>query len=130
MKHCHVVIHSSDTNSGRNIAIKNNVSALKKLSNLTHKERKFHLNNWGVDAFKDIKKISQAICKCKKIPRKKLILLKPHKKSIRKIASSSDPEEVKKVLVNQKGGFLFSALGSIIPALIGTVIQAFSPRRK
>ena len=47
---------SSDTNSGRNIAIKNNVSALKKLSNLTHKERKFHLNNWGVDAFKDIKK--------------------------------------------------------------------------
>ena len=47
---------SSDTNSGRNIAIKNNVSALKKLSNLSHKERKFHLNNWGVDAFKDIKK--------------------------------------------------------------------------
>ena len=112
------------------VAFKKNACVLKKLSKLSHEKRKSHLNKWDVDAFKDIKKISQAICKCKKIPLKKLTLLKPHKKSIRKIASSSDPEEVKKVLVNQKGGFLFSALGSIIPALIGTVIQAFSPRRK
>ena len=70
MKHCHVVIHSSDTNSGRNIAIKNNVSALKKLSNLTHKERKFHLNNWGVNAFKDIKKYLKLFVSAKKYPAK------------------------------------------------------------
>ena len=61
----------SNRRSGRNsIAIKNNASALKKLSNLSHKERKFHLNNWGVNAFKDIKKYLKLFVSAKKYPAK------------------------------------------------------------
>lgn len=114
---------SSDTNSGRNIAIKNNVSALKKLSNLSHKERKFHLNNWGVDAFKDIKKISKLICTCKRIPKKTLAVLQPHKKTIRRIANSQ-PVTVKKILTNQRGGFLFALAGTLLPIIIDQIVKA------
>ena len=93
------------------------------MSKLSHQKRKLHLKNWDIDAFKDIKNISKAICNCKKIPLKTLVKLKPHKKIIQKIASSQ-PVAVKKILINQKGGAFLGALaGGLIPLIIEGVQQ-------
>ena len=62
------------------VAFKKNASTFKKLSKLSHQKRKLHLKNWDIDALRDIKNISKAICNCKKIPLKTLTKLKPHKK--------------------------------------------------
>ena len=104
------------------VAFKKNASALRKLSKLSHQKRKLHLKNWDIDAFKDIKNISKAICNCKKIPLKTLVKLKPHKKIIKKIASSH-PIAVRKILINQEGGFLGALAGGLIPLIIEGVQQ-------
>lgn len=97
-----------------------NAITLKKLAKLPHKTRKLHLKKWPNSAFRDIKNISKGICECKKIPKKSLRKLLPYKKTIRKIARSQ-PLGVKKILVNQKGGGLFTALAG---GLLGPIINA------
>ena len=105
------------------VAFKKNACVLKKLSKLSHEKRKSHLNKWDVDAFKDIKKISKLICTCKRIPKKTLTVLQPHKKTIRRIANSQ-PVMVKKILTNQRGGFLFALAGTLLPIIIDQIVKA------
>ena len=96
---------------------------MKKLGKLSHKQRKPHLKNWSITAFKDIKKISKAVCKCKRIPKKALTLLSPHSKTIRKL-SNAQPVTVKRILVNQKGGAIFTALAAtLIPIIVDQIVK-------
>lgn len=97
-----------------------NATVLRKLAKLPQKTRKLHLKKWPSTAFKDIKNISKGICDCEKIPKKVLRKLSPYKKTIRKIARSK-PLGVKKILVNQKGGGIFTVLAG---TLLGPIIDA------
>lgn len=103
---------------------RHNAITLRKLAKLPHKNRNKYLKDWPITAFKDIKNISNTLCKCKKIPEKTLKLLKPHSKIIRKI-SLSKPDGVKKILTTQKGGAIFSVLAAtLIPLIIDQIVKA------
>ena len=100
-----------------------NAITLKKLGKLPQKGRKLHLKNWSSTAFKDIKNICTAICNTHNIPKKTINKLKLHKNNIRKI-SKSKPSTVKKILVNQKGGAIFTALAAgLIPIIIDQIVK-------
>lgn len=101
-----------------------NVQTLKKISKIPHKNRKKHLDKWSVSAFKDIKNICGGICSSKKIPQKTLKKVKSQKNLIRLIANSK-PESVKKILVNQTGGAIFTAIAAgLIPVIIDQIVKA------
>ena len=105
---------------------RHNIRTLNKLSTLSHKNRKNHLKDWSDTPFKDIKNICSIICKCKKIPQKTLTKLQPYRKNIRKI-SKSKPAAVKKILLKQKGGGIFTALAAgIIPMIVNQIVKATS----
>ena len=105
---------------------RHNIRTLIKLSALSHKNRKSHLKNWPDTSYKDIKNICLSICKCKRIPKKTLNKLHPHRKNIRKI-SKSNPAAVKKILLEQKGGGIFTALAAgLIPMIVNSIVKATS----
>lgn len=99
-----------------------NATTLKKIAKLSQKERKRHLDKWDLNAYKDIKNICCKACDSKKkIPKNTLKRLKSHKNTIRKLAAST-PTAGKKILIEQKGSGVFTALAAaIIPPIIGAI---------
>lgn len=100
--------------------LKYNAIALNKLSRLSPCVRKKHISKWPTKSFQDIKKVCKGICHNKKIPRKALLKLNRQKKVIRKITGSS-PNQIKSILINQKGGFLGTLAGVLIPPVISAI---------
>jgi len=106
--------------------LKNNIPFLQNLATATAADRKHLIENASVEEIKVLTEIAMNITKGHfPVTHKHFHRLKRHKHIIRKLASASIPHKAKKVILNQKGGFLpvlvapiLAALGSIAGRLI------------
>lgn len=95
----------------------------KKLAALPRKQRRKHINSWPNKAFGDIKQTCKAICKNPKITNRVLKKICSQKNNIRKIANSP-PKKIKKILIQQKGKGIFTALAAgVIPLIVDQITK-------
>lgn len=106
--------------------LKNNVDFLQNLATASTAERKRLIENASGEEINALTEIAMNITKGHfPVTQKHFHKLKKHKHIIRKLASKAIPHKAKKVILNQKGGFLpilvapiLAALGSIAGRLI------------
>ena len=102
------------------------VKVFQKLSKLPKKQRQKHINNWPNKAFCDIKGLCRQICHNKKITQKTLKKIQKQKKLIRTI-SNSPPKKIRKILAQQSGSGIFTALATgIIPLIVDQIVKLTS----
>lgn len=102
------------------------VKVFQKLSKLPKKQRNKHINNWPTKAFCDIRGLCKEICHNKKIPPKTLKKIQKQKKIIR-LLSTSQPKKIQKILTQQSGRGIFTAIaGGLLPLIIDQIVKLTS----
>lgn len=105
--------------------LKRNVPFLQNLATAKSEERKRLIENATVEEMKVLTEIAMNISKGHfPVTHKHFHRLKRHRHIIRKLASTSVPHKAKKVILNQKGGFLPVLVAPVLAAL-GSIAGRF-----
>ena len=110
--------------------IQKHFGILEYLKDLSKKDQKNFIENASSEVLKTISEICLNLIKgTVKIPESDLKKLKKYKIQIVSLSQKRHSVKKRKNICNQKGGFLGSLLGVILPSLISTIITATQRKR-